>query len=96
MAKIQSRQKIKNQKVTFSLNAPEAKEVFLTGDFNKWDPTTHPMSKDSNGVWKKTVMLAPSQYEYKFLVDGKWKEDPQNEQTCSNCFGTFNSIVNLY
>gem|GEM_PF-4763465 len=31
----------------------------------------------------------------KFLIDGEWKEDPGNEQTCPNCFGTMNSILNL-
>jgi 1,4-alpha-glucan branching enzyme len=95
MAKTKSRQKIKNQKITFSIEAPQAKEVYLVGDFNNWDPVTHPMKKDVNGVWKKSVMLAPSQYEYKFLLDGDWKEDPQNDQFCPNCFGTVNSVVNL-
>jgi len=95
MSKVQSRQKIKNQKVTFSISAPEAKEVFLVGDFNNWDTETHPMKKDVNGVWKKAVMLAPSQYEYKFLIDGDWKQDPRNDQFCANCFGTVNSVVNL-
>jgi 1,4-alpha-glucan branching enzyme len=95
MAKIQPRQKIKSQKITFSIEAPEAKEVFVVGDFNNWDPKTHPMKRDLNGVWKKSVLLAPSQYEYKFLIDGNWIEDPQNDQICPNCFGTVNSVVNL-
>ena len=96
MAKAISIQKKKNQKVTFSVLAPAAKKVFLVGDFNNWEPQTHPMKKDSNGVWKKSVMLAPSQYEYKFLIDGDWKEDPQNDQVCLNCFGTFNSVYSLF
>ena len=95
MTKAKPKQKIKNQKVTFSVSAPEAEEVFLTGDFNEWDPKKYPMEKDSNGVWKKTVMLAPSQYEYKFIIDGDWKEDPRNDRRCPNCFGTVNSIFNL-
>jgi 1,4-alpha-glucan branching enzyme len=90
-----SKQKIKSRKVTFSIAAPKAKEVFLAGDFNNWDPETHPMIKDSNGVWKKSVMLVPSQYEYKFIIDGDWKEDPRNDQINSNCFGTVNSIIKL-
>jgi 1,4-alpha-glucan branching enzyme len=95
MTKANARQKIKNQKVKFSINAPEAKQVVLAGDFNNWDPKKHPMENDGNGVWEKTMMLAPSQYQYKFLIDGEWKEDPQNDQTCPNCFGTVNSVVNL-
>jgi 1,4-alpha-glucan branching enzyme len=90
-----SRKKIKNQKVTFSIEAPEAKAVVLVGDFNNWDSEVHSMEKDVNGVWKKAMMLAPGQYEYKFIIDGHWKEDPQNDQVCLNCFGTVNSVMNL-
>jgi 1,4-alpha-glucan branching enzyme len=95
MAMGKSGQKTKNQKVTFSINAPEAKKVVLLGDFNKWDPKMHPMEKKDNGLWKRTMTLAPNKYEYKFLIDGEWKEDPQNDQTCANCFGTVNSVLNL-
>ena len=65
------------------------------GDFNNWDPKKHLMKKDGNGVWNKAVILSPGSYEYKFLVDGQWKEDSQNDQTCLNCFGTYNNILNL-
>jgi len=76
MAKIKSQQKIKKHKITFSLNLPDADKVILMGDFNHWNPKKHPMKLDANGIWKKAVMLASGNYEYKFLVDGQWKEDP--------------------
>ena len=95
MAKVKPKQKVKRRRVTFSLEATQAKEVILTGDFNNWDPKIHPMKTDGNGLWNKTVMIPPGKYEYKFLIDGDWKEDPQNAQTCPNCFGTQNSIINL-
>jgi hypothetical protein len=50
------------------------------------------MKKDENGVWKKIVMLTPGRYEYKFLVDGQWRTDPENDQVCFNRFGTRNNI----
>jgi 1,4-alpha-glucan branching enzyme len=95
MTTSKSGQKNKKKKVTFSIEAREAKKVVLTGDFNSWDPKKHPMKNDGNGIWKKTVMLPSSQYEYKFLIDGDWKEDPCNDKTCPNCFGTHNSVLNL-
>ncbi|MBU4492403.1 MAG: isoamylase early set domain-containing protein [Euryarchaeota archaeon] len=95
MAKAKAEQKIKLQKVTFSFEAVEAREVFLLGDFNNWDPTVHPMVNDENSIWKKTVMIPPGKHEYKFLADGQWTEDPRNDQTCPNCFGTYNSVLNL-
>jgi len=95
MSKIKTKQKIKRRKVTFSLEAAEAGEVFLMGNFNDWNPKIHPMKADGNGIWNKTVIIPPGKYEYKFLIDGDWIEDPQNDQTCPNCFGTLNSVFNL-
>ena len=95
MSKVKPKQKIKRRRVTFSLEAAEAAEVVLMGDFNNWNPKTHPMKSDGNGIWDKTVILPPGEYEYKFLIDGDWREDPRNDRTCPNCFGTRNSVLNL-
>lgn len=77
------------------MNAPEANEVVLVGDFNKWDPRSHPMRKEENGVWNKILIIPPGRYEYKFLVDGNWVEDPDNDQLSHNSFGTRNSVLNI-
>ena len=100
MFKTDSDNKMKNHKVTFSFKSTEAKKVILIGDFNNWNPQKHPMKKNWNGmwwngIWEKTVMLPPGIYEYKFVVDGQWANDPQNFQTSRNKFGTLNSILNL-
>ena len=95
MPKVKSNQKIKRKRWTFSLEAAEAKNVLLMGDFNNWSPEKHPMQKDENGMWNKAVMLSYGDHEYKFLVDGQWREDPRNERRCTNCFGTFNNVIHL-
>jgi 1,4-alpha-glucan branching enzyme len=93
--KQQINQKIKQQKVNFSLEAAAAKEVILMGDFNNWSLKKNPMQTDGNGAWTTEVMLSPGKYEYKFLIDGDWRQDPRNNQTCPNCFGTQNSVLDL-
>ncbi len=95
MARIKSKPKKKRRKVTFSLEAANANEVILMGDFNSWNPKKHPMKRDEAGVWEKAVIIPPGKYEYKFLIDGRWKEDPQNDQRCINCYGTYNNVVNV-
>jgi len=95
MSKIQPKQKIKKRKVTFSVNLPDAEEVILMGDFNQWNPQKHPMKKDKNGTWVKGVIILPGVYEYKFLIDGQWTEDPQNSLICPNGFGTYNNVLDL-
>ena len=95
MAKKKQTQKIKRRRVTFSLEAPDAGEVFLMGDFNQWDPKKHPMKKDEKGVWKKVLVIPPGTYEYKFMADGHWRMDPRNENRRQNRFGTYNNLLNL-
>ena len=95
MAREKSTKKIKRRKITFSLDSSGAKEVFLMGEFNNLSPKKHPMKSVGDGTWAKAVMLFPGTHEYKFLVDGEWKEDPRNDQRCANCFGTYNSVFNL-
>ena len=103
MSKIKSKNKpsiktnrtMKRRRVMFSFESNQAKEVILLGDFNNWNPKTHPMKSKGNGSWERTVIIPPGRYEYKFLVDGKWAEDPRNEQYSSNCFGTCNSVLNV-
>lgn len=90
-----SKQIIKRRRAIFSFKTTAAEEVILMGNFNNWNPKKHPMKNDGSGTWNKTVVLSPGKYEYKFMVDGEWKKDPRNDQTCSNCFGTQNSIIDL-
>ena len=85
--------KQKRRKVRFSCNAPDAGSVFLVGDFNEWDETKHPMRKNANQQWEINVMLYPGRYEYKFLIDGKWRLDPENDWKCINCYDTYNNII---
>ena len=95
MEKNKSKQKIKRRRVTFSFESSDAKEVILIGDFNNWSKIKHPMKSNNDGMWNKSVMIPPGRYEYKFLVDRQWEEDPQNDQICLNSFGTYNNVFNL-
>lgn len=95
MSAARTKKTIKRQKVIFSLEALDAREVILMGDFNNWNPKTHPMKSVGNNLWNKAVMLPAGTYEYKFLIDGVWGLDPQNNQTCPNCFGSQNNVINL-
>ncbi len=79
----------------FALQVPEAGEVFLVGDFNDWNADGYKMRKFKDGTCKKKVKLKPGRYEYRFIVDGDWWTDPQNDQRCSNPFGQENSVITI-
>lgn len=81
------------KKITFKLDLPDAREVVLMGDFNQWGSKKHRMKRNNNGVWEMKVILGPGAHEYKFLVDGQWKNDPANPLSCANCFGSKNNFV---
>jgi 1,4-alpha-glucan branching enzyme len=83
-------------RVKFKLVVPGAKEVLLAGDFTDW--ATHPKkmkrTKLRGRTYETTVSLPPGRYEYKFIVDGEWIEDPKAAAQ-PNCYGTVNSVCEV-
>ena len=69
--------------------------MFLAGDFNCWDAYSHSLKKDSKGTWKISVDLMPGIYEYRFLVDGVWRNDPNCTTSAPNPFGDENCVIRV-
>ncbi len=63
---------------TFSLEAPQAREVFLAGEMTDWEQGKKPLAKGDDGRWHLTLDLAPGQWVYKYVVDGQWMADPSH------------------
>ena len=63
--------------VNFICFAPLAREVYLTGDFNGWDPQSHPMSRQPDGAWLLQISLHHGHHQYRFIVDGEPVLDPR-------------------
>ena len=82
-------------KATFTLMAPKAGKVSVTGSFNSWDKSGTPLKKDKSGVWATDLSLKPGRYEYKYIVDGQWWTDPANRNTARNSYGTENSVIEI-
>ncbi|MBU2556276.1 MAG: glycogen-binding domain-containing protein [Bacteroidetes bacterium] len=62
----------------FVLNGfKSAENVILTGDFNAWNEHELTMNRTDSG-WELAYTLAPGNYEYKYIVDGRWILDPHN------------------
>jgi 1,4-alpha-glucan branching enzyme len=83
------------KKVEFSLSAPEAKEVFLTGEFNHLDIRSMPMKRAKDGNWRVYASLAPGRYEFKFLADNHWVENFPAGELAANSFGTQNLVLRV-
>lgn len=66
----------------FAVWAPHAEGVRVTGDFNGWDKSAHPLEKDSaSGFWHRVIDSAEAGQHYKFAItstsgDRFLKSDP--------------------
>ena len=66
-------------KATFSYFDPGAREVILAGDFNDWLPSDRfRLKRQGGGNWTLHLPLEAGEYHYKFIVDGRAREDPAN------------------
>ena len=73
----------------------DAKKVFLAGDFNEWQPQTNRMTKSKDGSYRAIIKLPPGEYQYKFVVDGMWFNDPQAKSQVMNRYGNLNSVIRV-
>ncbi|MER3469940.1 MAG: hypothetical protein C4330_01040 [Chitinophagaceae bacterium] len=60
----------------FKLNGfTNARQVVLSGSFNSWREDELYLAKTATG-WELPYTLGAGNYEYKFIIDGKWMSDP--------------------
>ena len=85
--------------VTFELPSTMwAERVNLVGEFNDWDTTATPMTRNrSDANWKVTVELkAGERHHFRYLVDGKeWLNDWHADDHKENPYGSYDSVVDL-
>jgi chromosome partitioning protein len=81
------------QRVVLHLFGYEGRKVQLAGDFNDWVPDHGVITRTVDGVLEKIVMLMPGTYQYRYIVDGVWQEDPSNPEVAANDTGGYNSIL---
>jgi chromosome partitioning protein len=76
---------------------PDASDVRIAGDFNGWVPDKDVRSlvqaEGIERVWTKILRLPPGTYHYRYVVDGEWREDPDNPQAEPGPVGGRNSVL---
>ncbi len=89
---------VQPEQITFYYYDPshQAASVALIGSFNHWNPHIFPLRALAPGLWQITLPRLPAgQYRYKFLIDGRWMEDPENPNRQEDGYGGFNSILDV-
>ncbi|MBW2600316.1 MAG: AAA family ATPase [Deltaproteobacteria bacterium] len=82
--------------VTFTVEAPVDADVQIAGDFNQWKPEVLNFTDNpEDPTWQKIFTLSPGSYEYKYLVNGLWVVDPDNDKIADNPLGGTNSVIDV-
>lgn len=83
------------REVVVEFRDPAARDVRIAGDFNGWVPDRGVASEvvEDGGarVWRKILHVPPGAYEYRYVVDGEWREDPANPDRVPSGLGPPNS-----
>lgn len=84
----------KEKKVEFKVRGNPGSRVFLAGTFTRWASGRIALNDNgSSGIFKGEVTLSPGTYEYKFIVNDDWIQDPENPKFKLSDLGTINSVV---
>lgn len=86
----------KKRRVKFEVLTETGSTVFLAGSFNDWSDSAKELKeKDGDGCFTSSLLLAPGEYEYKFIINGEWQIDAENPNFTQNKMGTLNSVVKV-
>jgi chromosome partitioning protein len=84
------------REVVIQYRDPAASDVRVAGDFNGWIPDKDVRSliaaEGATRVWTKILRLEPGTYQYRYVVDGEWREDPDNPKASQGPGGR-NSVL---
>lgn len=85
------------REVTVRFHDQDATDVRIAGDFNGWVPDKGVRSRvhaeGQRRIWTKVIQLRPGTYQYRYVVDGHWREDPDNPQVARGGLGERNSVL---
>ena len=61
--------------VEFSFFRPQARQVFLAGEFNHWRAGDLPMLRSESGYWRARLRLPAGEFRFRYCADGAWFAD---------------------
>ncbi len=84
-----------NGSVRFQFKKPgRGGRLYLVGDFNNWDETSHPMKKTEKGQWELDVRLRAGAYCFLYRDENSWYVDSESPYV-DNPWGSEYSVVRV-
>ena len=87
--------RVPRRAVRFGLEASSARNVSVVGTFNQWNPGATPLRCVGGINWFTYISLALGHHEYRFVVDGKWVDDPKAKAYVANSQGGRNAVLEV-
>ncbi len=79
------------REVVVEFRDADALDVRIAGNFNGWIPDrgveSVSLPEGEGRVWRKILHLRPGTYEYRYVVDGEWRPDPDNPEQVQEGLG---------
>ena len=91
--KMKTEKNVSRRAVVLSYKDAPGKSVCVTGSFNDWRMDRKMTDRECPGEYRCRLLLVPGEYQYKFVVDGEWRSDPENPNFVPNGFGSLNSVL---
>ncbi|MBL1274479.1 MAG: AAA family ATPase [Ectothiorhodospiraceae bacterium] len=71
------------------------RDLKIAGEFNDWIPDEGIETIEENGAVHKIFFAPAGEYQYRLIIDGKWRNDPTNPEQILNPFGVHNSMLRV-
>lgn len=71
------------------------RDLKIAGEFNDWIPDEGIETTEENGTVHKVFFAPAGDYQYRLVIDGKWRNDPTNPDQVLNPMGVHNSMLRV-
>lgn len=71
------------------------RELKIAGEFNNWAPDEGVETIIDGNSIRKVFFVEPGEYQYRLIIDGKWRNDPTNPDQILNSLGVHTSMLKV-
>ena len=71
------------------------RDLKIAGEFNDWVPDQGVETILEETAVHKIFFVEPGEYQYRLVIDGKWRNDPTNPEQILNSLGVHNSMLKV-
>lgn len=82
-------------RVELSYENHRNRDLKVAGEFNDWVPDNGIETIQKNGIVHKIFFAPAGEYQYRLVIDGKWRNDPTNPDQVLNPLGVHNSMLRV-